>query len=903
MKRIQTLIIFSLILLSSLVSSSILAEENQSNLKSINSDQYEQGYRYNVQGWIYLHIEGDPYERGYQHGYLLSSEIVDMINRWSNIIHNYKTIDRIGKHFSESRYKKVAETWWDFCTNQNFRMYWDKFPEEYKSEIKGIADGVTARGGKVHGRDVTFKDILAINEMYEFMSKLTRMRKGIHPLRTFFHQLEQIEPGVSNTGLSDFIESFLGSEPAHHCNGFIATGDATTNGQMVVSHTTICGGGAWWWTYYISLRWNVILDIQPTTGNRVIISTSPGLIWSDEDYYQNDNGIVFIETTCPQGLFDNKGLPLSVRARNAIQYGNSIDDVIYHLKYKNDGSMNAVWLIGDSKTGEISRFELGYRTSAVWRTFNGFYWSANNPIDSRVSLEKFYLKKYLKAVIFKIVLKSTGLGYNSIRYIPVPRDIKFEELGNKYYGQIDVDVVKEIMSTSPIVDYITDIKVTDSKMLEQNGLWAFFGNPAKILNVTNHDTKDNKIQRVHPTGWVRLFGVPSKENFNLIKQFNDYGEEADILWEFDTGTNANDFYSSGVTNQDTLYSTTSSGMIYSIGAKNGDLNWSKYIGEKPTPPVIDGDLLIIGHSEGLSALDLNGTSKWDVSTDTIVSKPVVVDNTVIFGDKIGNVFSISTIDKKEQWNLNFSDEIYIASSYDDNIYLTSGNSCYAIDSDDGEVMWEFDVNGMITSAPVLSDDMIYFGSWDNYVYALDASTGDLKWKYEAGWGFDTSPTVYNGLVFIGSNDNNFYALNAESGTLEWFFTCKAGIHSLPVVYGEYVFFGSDDGRFYALNNSNGQPAWFFAPGFTVDEDVYNYITTPIVSDPVVNDGTAYIGANGTVYALNANTFESFANPEEFIVPEDVTQDSFEGFTASSIIIVIIVALVVIFSLFWIKKRN
>ena len=33
------------------------------------------GYRYEKDGWTYLHIEGTPYERGYQHRYLMAPEI------------------------------------------------------------------------------------------------------------------------------------------------------------------------------------------------------------------------------------------------------------------------------------------------------------------------------------------------------------------------------------------------------------------------------------------------------------------------------------------------------------------------------------------------------------------------------------------------------------------------------------------------------------------------------------------------------------------------------------------------------------------------------------------------------------------------------------------------------------
>ena len=37
--------------------------------------RYGPAYRYPQAGWIVLHIEGEPYERGYQHGRLLAPEI------------------------------------------------------------------------------------------------------------------------------------------------------------------------------------------------------------------------------------------------------------------------------------------------------------------------------------------------------------------------------------------------------------------------------------------------------------------------------------------------------------------------------------------------------------------------------------------------------------------------------------------------------------------------------------------------------------------------------------------------------------------------------------------------------------------------------------------------------------
>jgi outer membrane protein assembly factor BamB len=897
MKKIQIIAVLVMLLFSSVLPSTVIARETP--ILSRSSDQFKEGYRFNVQGWIYVHVQGDPYERGYQHGYLLSVEIVDMLNRWSNIIHNYPIIKSISKGLSDARFEKMSTTWWDFCTAQCYRMYWDKFPEEYQQEIKGIADGVAARGGKLHGRNVNYQDILAMNEMYEFLSKLTTIPKGIHPLRTFFQQLQQVVPEISHVNVSPLIETFLQQSPAHHCNGFVATGNATTQGQLVFSQTTICGGGTWWWTYYISLRWNVLLDIQPSDGHRIIMPTSPGLIWSDEDYYQNDFGLVLLETTVPQGPFDNKGLPLSIRARTAMQYGDSIDDMLFSLRYRNDGSMNAVWLLGDTKTGEIARLDLGYRHSAVWRTFNGFYWSANLPRDFRVRLERVEFKSYLFNFVVSNILGFGGWGYFSIRYIPEARDLKFEELGEKYYGDIDIETVKEIMCTSPISDWITDVKATDSYLMEQNGLWAFFGNPHRPLYISDVGSQVVTSEEVPPAGWVRLFGVPSKEDFTLLKpERKTTTAETNVLWNFDTKENVNNFTSSGCVQNDTLYETTSSGVLFALNANTGGLRWRVSVGANPTAPVAYNDVVFIGDADGLSAFSDAGDRQWKVrTTDTIISRPILMEDNVVCADSQGNVYLFAVSNGQEQWSLKFSNETYLSATYDENIYLTSGNNCYAVNRANHTIAWTFPSKGRITAAPVLSNGTVYVASWDNFVYALDAHTGIVKWSYQTGWGFDCPPAVSKGVIFVGALDNNLYAFD-EDGAVQWMFPCQAGIHSTPVPYGEYVFFGSDDGRVYAVNQANGEAIWSFAPRFSVD-GVRNYVTTPIVSNPVVKDGSVIIGANGTIYALDAQTVE---------VPQALDQKTTESVFPKIptswyvwICIALLVSIVILYAVFRKKK--
>jgi outer membrane protein assembly factor BamB len=496
-----------------------------------------------------------------------------------------------------------------------------------------------------------------------------------------------------------------------------------------------------------------------------------------------------------------------------------------------------------------------------------------------------------------ILTRNPGIGYSAIRYIPTKRDIQFEELGNKYYGKIDTEIVKEIMSDPIISKAITDVKLTDSKLLEQNGLWAFFGNTGKVLNYTNLDTPTHITESVHPNGWVRVFGIPSKGDFTFTTKDNYIGEKTEVIWNYDTEFNKNEFKSSYAVNDNILYAVTSNGMIYALDTNDGQLQWKKPLGEKPTIPVVHKDLILVGYSEGIAIVDRYGSIKRIPTENEVVSSPIVANDMIIFGDNIGNVYSHSLENRKEKWTIDFSEEIYIASGYDKNLYIASGNNCYAVNLNDRKIAWQFKSSGMITSAPVLKNGRVYLASWDNNVYSLNAKNGELIWYYETGWGIDTSPILSGDTIYIGCNDNNLYALNAKNGTYKWMFTCKAGIHSSPVVYGDFIFFGSDDGRFYAVNKTNGDGEWYFATNLTIDDDLLNYITTPILSNPVVYNGTAYIGANGIIYALDAQTFEQLKSK---IDGNDVDYLAEPGFFIILSLIVIIIA--TILYLFLSKKR-
>src|SRR5262245_37408510 len=95
------------------------------------------GYRYPQAGWIVLHIEGEPYERGFQHGQLLAAEIAGYL-----------------KCFAALQNSKAPTEGWKTTRTLVNALFVRKFEKEFLEEMKGIADGATAAGAKFDDRPI-----------------------------------------------------------------------------------------------------------------------------------------------------------------------------------------------------------------------------------------------------------------------------------------------------------------------------------------------------------------------------------------------------------------------------------------------------------------------------------------------------------------------------------------------------------------------------------------------------------------------------------------------------------------------------------------------------------------------------------------------------------------------------
>ena len=122
-------------------------------------------------------------------------------------------------------------------------------------------------------------------------------------------------------------------------------------------------------------------------------------------------------------------------------------------------------------------------------------------------------------------------------------------------------------------------------------------------------------------------------------------------------------------------------------------------------------------------------------------------------------------------------------------------------------IWTFECQDEVRGSPLADRSKVFVGSYDRNIYALDSEDGSILWRFASGGGIISRPTIFDKLVLFGSEDGALYALNRETGTLYWNFKTEAPIRCSPRIAEGHVFFGSDDGHFYAVNLHTQQQIW------------------------------------------------------------------------------------------------
>jgi hypothetical protein len=326
--------------------------------------------RHEKNGWIYLHIEGSPEERGFQHGYLLAKEIKEALSDMSEVWHYQTALD------------------WQWLVRKGAKILTPKTDAENIKEMDGIVEGM-----KAAGMITTLDEIVTYNGSTELMG----------------YWWPSVKDSISPNSTEHKKES---------CSSFIATGSMTADGSIVLGHNTMSS------FYYPPC--NLIMDILPDKGYRILMQSVAGLIHSETDFFITSAGLVGSETTIGEFFpFDGKGVPEFARMRHATQYASTIDEWCEIMKKDNNGGYANAWLIGDINTNEIARLELGLKYIGFEKKKDGYFTGSNVAED------------------LNILRLETKTQEMNIKSSSIARRVRWKQLMKENKGKIDLELAKE----------------------------------------------------------------------------------------------------------------------------------------------------------------------------------------------------------------------------------------------------------------------------------------------------------------------------------------------------------------------------------------------------------------------------------------------------------------------------
>lgn len=241
--------------------------------------------------------------------------------------------------------------------------------------------------------------------------------------------------------------------------------------------------------------------------------------------------------------------------------------------------------------------------------------------------------------------------------------------------------------------------------------------------------------------------------------------------------------------------------LYAVNANTGNLVWKKKLEADAVPPFDGGivaaeGVIYAGTGKTLCAIDaLSGDFLW----------------------------------KNQEWNsregctvtLSLENGVLIGGSHWD--------AMYANDAQSGKLLWTNNKDGLRnrSASPVLKDGILYVPSLQSF-FVMNARTGEVLMRKELGYNVDvtSSPLITDNLIVFGTAERGLVALDKRTLEEKWHFqTAPSLIYSAPyttypactvetspVLAGHTVYFSASDGCLYALDVQTGKQIWKYAMG-------------------------------------------------------------------------------------------
>ncbi|MBN1936750.1 MAG: PQQ-binding-like beta-propeller repeat protein [Anaerolineae bacterium] len=216
---------------------------------------------------------------------------------------------------------------------------------------------------------------------------------------------------------------------------------------------------------------------------------------------------------------------------------------------------------------------------------------------------------------------------------------------------------------------------------------------------------------------------------------------------------------------------------------------------------------------GLRALNQFGTLQWkfDGTTAPALAEPTLIGNTIYMASSDHKVYAISVETQGVRWTFETENWVWATPLIvDETVYIASmDHKLYAINDETGLTEWTFDQShSALPTAPAYAAGVdgrgvLYQNTLDGYIYAIDAQNGSLIWKTKIEGSVWASPLVEGDTLYLGTLQGIVYALSIQDGSTLWTQSVGGEVRSQPAFVDGWLYFGCEDGKLYVFNADDG----------------------------------------------------------------------------------------------------
>ena len=223
--------------------------------------------------------------------------------------------------------------------------------------------------------------------------------------------------------------------------------------------------------------------------------------------------------------------------------------------------------------------------------------------------------------------------------------------------------------------------------------------------------------------------------------------------------------------------------IWKYPADKGDPNRPSYAAPGVTDTqVITGDYCkpgpILNPTPTCTLLSLdiqNGVQKWvyTLGKGKYIAGPLVVNDTILVPSADGNLYAL-TQNGAQRWIFKTNNSLWAQPASDGkNVYVASmDKNLYAVRISDGTQVWSTPLGAAVVGGPTLSSDgILYLGTMAKEMLAIDAATGKILQKFLTKGIVWSAPLLIDGVLYFGDNQSptagTIYALDAKTLAPKW----------------------------------------------------------------------------------------------------------------------------------------